>query len=93
MTSPNTVHVVFNRSAAITLARTYRLETYCDRFRLMKPEPSIFEQDDIEADERAMRDGEAAAEAGRVVPHEDVAAWLETWGTPDETPAPAKWFK
>lgn len=59
----------------------------------MKPELSIFDQVDDEADERAMREGEAAADAGRVVPHEEVAAWLKTWGTPDETPAPAKWFE
>ena len=59
----------------------------------MKPEPSLFDQVDDEADERAMSDGEAAADAGRVVPHEEVAAWLKTWGTPDEAPAPAKWFE
>lgn len=27
-------------------------------------------------------------EAGRVVPHDEVMAWLETWGTEDERPAP-----
>jgi len=59
----------------------------------MKPEPSIFEQTDPEADERAMREGEAAADAGQVVPHAEVAAWLATWGTPDEKPAPKSWFK
>ncbi|WP_304164924.1 antitoxin [Phenylobacterium aquaticum] len=59
----------------------------------MKPEPSLFDEIDAEADERAMLEGEADADAGRVVPHEEVAAWLKTWGTPDERPAPAHWFK
>lgn len=40
-----------------------------------------------------MREGEADADAGRVVPHEEVAAWLLTWGTADEKPAPDHWFK
>ncbi len=59
----------------------------------MQPEPSIFDEIDDEADERAMLEGEAAADAGQYVPHEEVAEWLKTWGTPDEKPAPAKWFK
>lgn len=57
----------------------------------MPPEPSIFEQADDDADERAMREGEAAADAGQVVPHAEVADWLAKWGTPDETPAPKSW--
>ena len=35
--------------------------------------------------------GEALAEAdagGPFVPHEDMMAWLESWGTDDELPAP-----
>ena len=32
--------------------------------------------------------GIADAEAGRVVDHERVAAWLESWGTENELPAP-----
>ena len=58
-----------------------------------QPEESIFDIIDEEADERASLEGEADADAGRVVPHEEVAAWLSTWGTPDEKPAPAHWFK
>ena len=57
------------------------------------PEQSIFDQPDVEADERAMCEGEAAADAGQVVPHEDVAKWLATWGTFDEQPAPRSWFE
>ncbi|HVY34274.1 MAG TPA: antitoxin [Caulobacteraceae bacterium] len=59
----------------------------------MKPEPSIFEPIDAEADERAVREGEAAADAGQVVPHSEVSAWLVTWGTPNEKPAPKSWLK
>ena len=59
----------------------------------MTSEPSIFEQPDAEADERAMREGEAAADAGHGVPHAEVAKWLATWGTSDDKPAPKSWFK
>jgi predicted transcriptional regulator len=55
---------------------------------MMKAEPTIFESIDAEADERAIREGEAAADAGQVVSHSEVSAWLATWGTPDEKPAP-----
>ncbi len=36
----------------------------------------------------AIRAGVADADAGRVVDHEEVAAWLESWGTERELPAP-----
>jgi predicted transcriptional regulator len=29
-----------------------------------------------------------AADAGRIAAHEDVAAWVESWGRPDELPMP-----
>jgi predicted transcriptional regulator len=32
--------------------------------------------------------GIAAADAGRVVAHEDVVAWVQSWGGPDELPRP-----
>ncbi len=57
----------------------------------MKTEPSIF--DDIEAEAAADAEGLADIAAGRVIPHEEVAAWLETWGTPDEKLPPDSWFK
>jgi predicted transcriptional regulator len=60
---------------------------------MAKSEPSLFDLPDAAQDERAVREGEADAEAGRVVPHEDVAEWLATWGTPEEKPAPKSWFK
>jgi predicted transcriptional regulator len=52
------------------------------------PERPIFDDIDDEADEVALREGEADADAGRVVPHEEVAKWLDTWGTPHFEPAP-----
>ncbi|MBI5939776.1 MAG: antitoxin [Caulobacterales bacterium] len=41
----------------------------------------------------ALLEAEADADAGRVVPHSEVAKWLATWGTPDEKPMPASWLK
>jgi predicted transcriptional regulator len=35
-----------------------------------------------------IREGLADAEAGRVVAHEEVARWLESWGTENELPPP-----
>lgn len=59
----------------------------------MSPEPSLF--DEIDEDAEAAADAEALAdiEAGRVVSHAEVAEWLDTWGTPDGTPAPRSWFR
>lgn len=37
---------------------------------------------------QAVEKGIAAADAGRLVDHEGVAAWLESWGTDDELPPP-----
>lgn len=59
----------------------------------MKPEPSLFEPADDEADARADAEALADIEAGRVVPDAEVAAWLDTWGTSDEAPAPRHWFR
>lgn len=36
----------------------------------------------------AIDEGIKAADAGRVVAHEDVAAWVRSWGRPDELPMP-----
>lgn len=47
---------------------------------------SIF---DVEAeDARLDAEAMAAYRSGRVVPHAKAAAWLATWGTPDEGPGP-----
>ena len=36
----------------------------------------------------AIDEGIRAADAGQVVPHEDVAAWVQSWGHPTELPMP-----
>jgi predicted transcriptional regulator len=36
----------------------------------------------------AIEEGLRDADAGRVVKHEDVVAWVESWGRPDELPVP-----
>ncbi len=57
----------------------------------MKPERALYE--DLNAPDRARLRALADIEAGRVVPHEQVAEWLKTWGTPDEKPMPPEWLK
>ena len=59
----------------------------------MKPEPSIFDEIDQVAEDAADVEGLADADAGRLIPHEEVATWLDTWGTPDSKPAPPAWSK
>ena len=36
----------------------------------------------------AIEEGIRDADAGRVVAHEDVVAWVRSWGQPDELPMP-----
>jgi predicted transcriptional regulator len=36
----------------------------------------------------AIEEGLRDAESGRVIAHEDVVAWVESWGQPDELPMP-----
>ncbi len=38
---------------------------------------------------QAIHKGMAAADAGRLADHKDVAAWLESWGTETELPPPS----
>lgn len=59
----------------------------------MKREPSIFDEADPQADSRGDAEAMADIAAGRVVADREVAAWLDTWGTPEEAPAPERWFK
>jgi predicted transcriptional regulator len=61
--------------------------------RAMKHEPAIFEERDLEAEAAAVARARADIAAGRVVPHEKVAAWLKTWDTPDEKPMPSEWLE
>lgn len=57
----------------------------------MKHEPGIFEERDVEAEDAAVARARADIAAGRVYAHEDVVAWLRTWGTDDYKPFPRKW--
>ncbi|WP_413208422.1 hypothetical protein [Rhodospirillum sp. A1_3_36] len=41
-----------------------------------------------EAKRLAILEGIAAADAGLLIPHEDMKAWLESWGTDHELPPP-----
>jgi len=59
----------------------------------MQAEPSIFDEIDEDTDARRHADAMADIEAGRLIPNDEVCAWLETWGMPDEKPAPAPWSK
>jgi predicted transcriptional regulator len=56
-------------------------------------EPSIFDEIDEAAEEAAYTAGLADIAAGRVVPNTEVIEWLESWGAPDEKPAPYSWRK
>jgi predicted transcriptional regulator len=59
----------------------------------MKSEPSLYDEVDPTAEEAADAEALADIAAGRVVPSDEVCAWLRTWGTPDEKPPPPEWFK
>jgi predicted transcriptional regulator len=61
--------------------------------RVMKLEPSIFDQVDEVTDARRHAEALADIEAGFVIENGDVIEWLETWGKPDEKAAPPSWFK
>jgi len=54
----------------------------------MKPEPSIFDEIDeaaeAAADARALKD----IREGRLISHEAVKKWLESWGTDNPLPRP-----
>jgi len=55
---------------------------------MAKPEPSIFDEIDEQAEAAADARAEADIAAGRVIDHETMKAWLLSWGTPNELPAP-----
>lgn len=66
-------------SVATTLARP----------RAWVVEQAIKEFIDLQAWQLAAIDeGVKDAEAGRLIPHDQVVAWLDSWGTPDELPMP-----
>lgn len=59
---------------------------------MAKRDHVLLDQTRDDADERAMREGEADADTGRVVSHADFSQWLATWGTPGEQPPPKEWL-
>jgi predicted transcriptional regulator len=48
----------------------------------------VYDDEDPETAARLDAEAEADIAAGRVVPHEKVVEWLESWGTPNELPCP-----
>lgn len=55
---------------------------------MVTPEPSLFDEIDEEAEERALDEAEADIAAGRVISHEAMTRWLLSWGTANELPPP-----
>ncbi|MEO7025931.1 MAG: hypothetical protein ABI056_00080 [Caulobacteraceae bacterium] len=51
-------------------------------------EPSLFDENDPQAEEDADAEADADLKSGRVISHEAMKAWLFSWGTPDELPPP-----
>ena len=51
-----------------------------------------WDETEEESDARIAR-ARASVAAGRGVPHEEVAKWLQTWGTADSGPPPQEWFE
>ena len=58
----------------------------------MKVEPDIFAQRDPDAEAASIARAREDIAAGRFVEHAKVAAWLKTWGTPEERPIPPEWL-
>jgi predicted transcriptional regulator len=72
-------------------------ETLINRDEITARDPmaepvSIFDLLDGEAEERALAEAQADFAAGRVVSHEEVSRWLNSWGKPDELPCPVPGF-
>ena len=60
---------------------------------MAKPEPSIFDEVDEAFDAARAAEAEADIAAGRLIPNDEVMAWVETWGQPGEKPMPETWRK
>jgi len=69
-----------------------RLTTVADnlhRSRAWVVEQAIKEFLDLQSWQlAAIRQGLDEADAGKLIPHEDVVAWVESWGKEDERPMP-----
>jgi predicted transcriptional regulator len=51
-------------------------------------EPTLFDEIDDAAEQRALEEAERAIAEGRTVSHEAVRRWLLSWGTAKELPPP-----
>jgi predicted transcriptional regulator len=58
-----------------------------------RPVPDFSHLSEAERNAALIAEAEADFAAGRCVPHEEVAAWLDTWGKGERVPPPASWFK
>lgn len=56
-------------------------------------EPFLSEAEELAYDLELIAEAEADLAAGRCIPHEEVATWLETWGTGKRVPPPKSWFR
>jgi predicted transcriptional regulator len=54
----------------------------------MTDSSSPFDPVDDEVESRAIAKARAEIAAGQGVPHTEVIKWLESWGKPNELPAP-----
>lgn len=59
----------------------------------MSVERPIFSEDDPEAEAASLARAERDIAAGKVVPHEEVAKWLQAWADGERKPMPREWLK
>lgn len=57
------------------------------------PEFDLLDEIDEEEDAKLIAEAEADLAAGRCVPQEEVAAWLDTWGKGERVPPPKSWSR
>lgn len=55
--------------------------------------PFLSEEEELAADLKLIAEAEADYAAGRCIPHEEVMAWVETWGSGKRVPPPKSWFR
>lgn len=77
------------RVDALTKARLEKLAECTGRSRSFLAAEAIAQfLDANEWQVEGIREAIRAIDAGEAIPHEDVRRWVESWDTPDETPAP-----
>ncbi len=53
------------------------------------PQPSLFDQVDLDAEASALAEAEAAVTSGQLIGHQAMRDWLLSWGQADELPPPS----